>query len=58
MLTKLEQEGYIKKLPPDPRRVKNSMDLAQRDVKTAERMLRDKDYDWAFNIAYNSMSIN
>lgn len=55
MLNKLEEEGYIKKLTHDPRRVKNSLDLAQRDIDTAERMLKTEDYDWALNIAYNSM---
>lgn len=55
MLNKLEQEGYIKKLPPNPRRVKNSLDLAQRDIETAKGLLKEKNYDWAFNIAYNSM---
>ena len=55
MLNKLEKEGYIKRLPPDIRRVENSLDLAQRDADTALRMLKEKDYDWAFNIAYNSM---
>jgi len=55
MLSKLEEEGFIKKLPPDPRRVENSLDLAHRDVDTATRMLKNEDNDWAFNIAYNSM---
>lgn len=55
MLSKLEEEGLIKKLPPDPQRVKNSLDLAHRDVDTATRMLKNEDNDWAFNIAYNSM---
>ena len=47
MLNKLEKEGYIKKLAHDPRRVKNSLDLAQRDIDTTERMLKTEDYDWA-----------
>lgn len=42
-------------MPPDIRRVENSLDLAQRDADTALRMLKEKDNDWAFNIAYNSM---
>lgn len=45
MLNKLEKEVYIKKLAHDPRRVKNSLDLAQRDIDTAERMLKTEDYD-------------
>lgn len=55
MLNELEHDGYIKKLQPDPRRTRNALDLAQRDVESAQRMLEVNDYDWAFNIAYNSM---
>ncbi|BDZ71448.1 HEPN domain-containing protein [Methanobacterium petrolearium] len=55
MLDKLENDGYTIKLSPDPKRVVNSLDLAKRDVDTAGRMLKEEDYDWAFNIAYNSM---
>ncbi|KAF5073891.1 MULTISPECIES: hypothetical protein [Methanobacterium] len=55
MLNKLEDEGYIKRLPTDPRRVENSLNLAKRDFLTANKMLTDENYDWAFNIAYNSM---
>lgn len=55
MLDKLEKKGYIKKLPSDPRMVENSLNLAQRDMDTAGKMLKEEDYDWAFNIAYNSM---
>lgn len=55
MLNKLELDGYLKRLPTDPKRVINSMDLAQRDVDTASRMLEKGDYDWAFNISYNAM---
>ena len=54
MLNKLEDEGYIKRLPTDPRRVENSLNLAKRDFLTANKMLTDENYDWAFN-AYNSM---
>ncbi|CEA14143.1 HEPN domain-containing protein [Methanobacterium formicicum] len=55
MLDNLEKEGYIKKLSPDFRRVQNSLSLARRDVDTAMRILDESDYDWAFNISYNSM---
>ena len=55
MLNKLEDEGYIKRLPTYPRRVENSLNLAKRDFLTANKMLTDENYDWAFNIAYNSM---
>lgn len=55
MLDKLLKNGYIKKLPPDPRQVENSLFLARRDVDTATEMLKLDNFDWAFNIAYNSM---
>ncbi|OPX59039.1 MAG: HEPN domain protein [Methanobacterium sp. PtaB.Bin024] len=55
MLDKLVEEGYLKKLPTNSQRVANSLDLARRDVDTAGRMLKEEDYDWTFNIAYNSM---
>jgi uncharacterized protein (UPF0332 family) len=55
MFGKLEKEGYIRTLSPDLRRVDDSLRLAQRDAKTAQKMLLTEEYDWAFNIAYNSM---
>lgn len=55
MLDDLEKEGYIKKLSPNPRRVENSLHLAKRDLDVASKMLEEKNYDWAFNIAYNSI---
>ncbi len=50
----LEKEGLIKSLPVDKRRVKDSFELAERDLRTATKILKD-DHDWAFSIAYNSM---
>lgn len=55
MFGKLEKKGYIRTLSPDLRRVDDSLRLAQRDAKTAQKMLLTEEYDWAFNIAYNSM---
>jgi len=54
MLDELEKDGYICKLPPDPKRVENSLQLAHRDLKSARKML-ENDFDWSFNIAYNSI---
>lgn len=54
MLRKLEAEGYIKKLSSSPRQVEDSIELAERDLEVAKTVL-DKNYDWAFNIAYNSI---
>lgn len=55
MLDNLEKDGYLKRLSPNSKRVNNSLSLAQRDIDTAVKMLNNRDYDWAFNIAYNSM---
>ncbi|MDP3566398.1 HEPN domain-containing protein [Sediminibacterium sp.] len=54
MLKKLEREGYIKKLPKSDQQVQESLKLAERDLETAIIML-NQNYDWAFNIAYNSI---
>lgn len=54
MLKKLEKEGYIKKLPESPQQVHESMQVSERDLETARNML-NQNYDWAFNIAYNSI---
>lgn len=50
----LEREGLIKRLLVDRRRVKDSFELAERDLRTATKILKE-DHDWAFSIAYNSM---
>jgi uncharacterized protein (UPF0332 family) len=50
----LESEGLIKRLPIDKRKVRDSFSLAERDLRTAEKVLAE-DQDWAFSIAYNSM---
>ena len=53
-LEELEREGLIKGLPVDKGRVKDSFALAERDLKTATKIM-EEDHDWAFSIAYNSM---
>ena len=53
-LDNLERQGYIKKLPISKRKVENSINLTKRDIKTAKIIL-NRDYDWAFSIAYNAM---
>lgn len=50
----LEREGLIKSLPVSREKVKDSFKLAERDLRTATKLLKD-DHDWAFSIAYNSM---
>lgn len=54
MLRKLEAEGYIMKLSSSPQQAEDSIKLAERDLEVAKTIL-DKNYDWAFNIAYNSI---
>jgi uncharacterized protein (UPF0332 family) len=53
-LEELERQGYIKKLPIDRKKVKDSLALAERDIATATTLL-NLDADWAFSIAYNAM---
>jgi uncharacterized protein (UPF0332 family) len=53
-LDTLERQGYIKKLPVDIRKIKDSLSLAQRDITTAKSLLK-QDTDWTFNIAYNAI---
>jgi uncharacterized protein (UPF0332 family) len=53
-LDELESRGLIKSLPVNRRRVMDSIELAERDLKTANKILGE-DHDWAFSIAYNSM---
>ena len=50
----LESEGLIRKTKIDKKRVEDSLDLARRDIETAESLL-DKSHDWAYSIAYNAM---
>mgnify|MGYP000856610706 CR=1 FL=1 len=54
MLKKLEIEGYIRKLPRSSKQVEESIKLAERDLEFARSIL-NQNYDWAFNIAYNSI---
>jgi uncharacterized protein (UPF0332 family) len=54
MTDNLEQQGLIKKLPIDQKKIQDSCDLARRDIKTARSMLAS-DYDWAYTIAYNAI---
>ena len=50
----LEAEGLIRKTKIDPKRVTDSLDIARRDIATAQDVL-DKSRDWSYNIAYNAM---
>lgn len=50
----LENSGMIKKVGFKEEAVKELIELAERDLKLARKMLK-QDLDWAFNIAYNSI---
>src|SRR3990167_5554093 len=43
------------KIAIDRNLVENSVKLAERDIKTSRDVFNNKDYDWSFSIAYNSM---
>lgn len=49
------QSDKWEKIPKDQDLVKNSLQLAERDIKTANDVYNNKDYDWAFSIGYNAM---
>lgn len=53
-IDELERSGIIKRLPIDRKKVRDSLDLARRDLNIARNML-DENCDWAFSIAYNSI---
>lgn len=50
----LENKGLIRKIEFKEEAVSELIELAERDLKTAKKVLK-QDLDWAFNIAYNSM---
>lgn len=50
----LERDGLIRRLPVDRNKVRDSFNLAQRDLRTSKALL-EKDADWAFSIAYNAI---
>lgn len=49
------QSDKWEKIPKDENLVNNALQLAERDLKTADDVYNKKDYDWAFSIAYNAM---
>lgn len=50
-----KSDKFWEKIESDDRLVKNALDLANRDLKTAENLFKDRDYDWAFAVCYNSL---
>ena len=55
MSSKKELSEMWEKVDVDKNLVGNALQLAKRDLKTAENVFNDKDYDWAFAISYNAM---
>ncbi len=51
---KLLHQGRAKLYRAQPREIERLLEVAGRDLATAERMLPD-DLDWAFNIVYNAI---
>lgn len=54
-LKKLLDKGMIEKIGKNENLIKNTFELAKRDLKVAKDNLKNKNYDWTFSIAYNSM---
>ena len=55
MNSKTQSNDKWEKITIDENLVKNSIKLAERDIKTSRDVFNNKDYDWSFSIAYNSM---
>jgi len=51
---KLLEEGKIYTFRATPEEIKNTFELAERDLKTAEKILAG-DTDWSFSISYNAI---
>jgi uncharacterized protein (UPF0332 family) len=54
MIEDLEREGLIRPLPIDPKRVRDALALARRDIGVARDLLPSSN-DWAFTVAYNAV---
>lgn len=52
--SRLLQQRRIQRYEARPREIEQLFQVAERDLKTANRML-DTDLDWAYNIAYNAV---
>ena len=50
----LLNKGLIKRFKSSPSQVKNRIELAKRDIKSARAMMAN-DRDWAFAMAYNAI---
>ncbi len=53
-LNDLQNKGFIKPFKASTSQIRDRLNLAKRDIKTAKRLL-GSDTDWAFSIAYNAV---
>ena len=49
------QSDKWERIEKDDNLISNAFELAKRDLKTAQDIFNNKDYDWTFSIAYNAM---
>jgi len=54
-LSSRNQSDKWERIEKDENLVSNAFQLATRDIKTAADIFNNKDFDWAFSIAYNAM---
>jgi len=50
-----DQSDKWEKIAYDKNLVNNALELAERDIKTANDVFNNHDFDWTFSIAYNAM---
>lgn len=50
-----EQSNNTEKISYDETLIENALEIADRDLKTAQALLIEHNFDWAFSIAYNAM---
>jgi len=54
-LAELLRKDLVRPDEPDKTRAKELLAIAERDIKTADDNLKNKNYDWTLAIAYNAM---
>ncbi len=54
MIEDLREQGLIKTVPVDRKKIQDARDLALRDIATARSILANNQ-DWAYTIAYNAV---
>lgn len=54
-LSELLSKGLVEKFQPDPKDIKNEIDIAKNDLSSAKKMIAIDEWGWAHNAAYNAM---